>query len=326
MKLRHWGLLGVVLSMAACSSTAPRTTVGPDQTALGVYKLGRPYEINGRVYVPKFEPDYAAVGIASWYGDYFHGRATANGETFDKDQISAAHPTLPLPSLVRVTNLDNNRELVLRVNDRGPFVGDRLIDLSQAAARELGYEQQGLARVKVEFIQLAEARGTKPVSGSFAGLRPSDAKMPEPKASDVRVADGRSGDTRAGAAKPYGGFTGERIEVAKLEPTALTPGARTAQTLSDAVPGPTCPIGPQWVQVGAFREQARVRTALNDLEDVHNVKIDPVTVNGQPAMRVRLGPMVNRATAANVLGEVRRLGYTGAFLATVDGNAQLRRC
>ena len=145
------GLL--VLALAACSSSSPP----------GIYKLGKPYQIQGRWYYPEFDPNYDRVGIASWYGEPFHGRPTANGEVFDRGVVTAAHPTLPLPSLVRVVNLDNQRELVVRVNDRGPFVGDRLIDLSQEAARQLGFEGQGLAPVRVQFVRLADdAHGVPP--------------------------------------------------------------------------------------------------------------------------------------------------------------------
>jgi rare lipoprotein A len=147
------GLIAVVaLALAGCSSPAP----------VGVYKLGQPYQIAGRWYYPEFDPHYDRVGIASWYGEPFHGHATANGELFDRGALTAAHPTLPLPSIVRVTNLANRRQLQLRVNDRGPFVGDRLIDLSQTAARELGFERQGTTRVRVEFVSLAEAKGVPP--------------------------------------------------------------------------------------------------------------------------------------------------------------------
>ena len=161
--MRPWfrtvGICGVVLGIAALSGCG-----GPGEPSGkgGHYKLGRPYQINGRWYEPTFDPGYRAVGVASWYGDPFHGRTTANGERFDKTRLSAAHPTLPLPSYVRVRNLDNGRELVIRVNDRGPFVGDRIIDLSEAAARALGFKDRGLARVEVEFVRLAASTGTPP--------------------------------------------------------------------------------------------------------------------------------------------------------------------
>jgi rare lipoprotein A len=151
-------LIGLVslalLGLSACSSRVPDT--------VGVYKVGNPYQIAGRWYHPVFDESYDQTGIASWYGDPFHGRATANGEFFDKARMTAAHPTLPLPSMVRVTNLSNRRSTVLRVNDRGPFIDDRIIDVSQAAARELGFERHGLAPVRVEFLHLAHARGEPP--------------------------------------------------------------------------------------------------------------------------------------------------------------------
>jgi rare lipoprotein A len=125
----------------------------------GIYKVGSPYAIDGRWYRPQEDPAYDHVGVASYYGAAFHGRRTANGEVFDMWALTAAHQTLPLPSYVYVTNLDNGRTLLLRVNDRGPFVNDRIIDLSQAAARLLGTEQQGLARVRVRYA------GPAPLSG-----------------------------------------------------------------------------------------------------------------------------------------------------------------
>jgi rare lipoprotein A len=119
------------------------------------FKVGSPYEIGGRWYHPEMVTAYEANGIASWYGEDYHGRLTSNGEVYDMNAFTAAHPTLPLPSLVRVTNLENGRSIVLRVNDRGPFVDGRVIDLSRAAARTLGFEHQGLASVHVLYLGLA---------------------------------------------------------------------------------------------------------------------------------------------------------------------------
>lgn len=118
-------------------------------------RVGKPYVIAGRLYTPRFDPNYDRVGVASWYGGDFQGRPTASGEIFDTNLLSAAHPTLPLNALVRVTNLDNGRSLILRINDRGPFVHDRLIDLSRAAAEQLGYAHRGLARVRVQVVRTA---------------------------------------------------------------------------------------------------------------------------------------------------------------------------
>ena len=120
--------------------------------ALGGYKIGKPYQVAGVWYVPAEQPDYDAVGTASWYGDAFHGRPTANGEAFDMYLASAAHATLPLPSLVEVTNLDNDRSVQVRVNDRGPFKPGRIIDLSREAADQLGFVHRGVAKVRVRYV------------------------------------------------------------------------------------------------------------------------------------------------------------------------------
>jgi rare lipoprotein A len=140
-------LLGALVALAGCGSKQP----GPGPH----FKIGAPYQVDGRWYYPKFVSTYEATGVASWYGDSYDGRATANGEIYDVGALTAAHPTLQLPCLVRVTNLENGKSLVLRVNDRGPFVKNRLIDLSQAAARELGFQEQGLAWVHVRYLGLA---------------------------------------------------------------------------------------------------------------------------------------------------------------------------
>src|SRR6201998_1161227 len=126
----------------------------------GTYRVGKPYVVAGRVYVPEEDVNYRAEGLASWYGDDFHGRLTANGEVFDMDSLSAAHPTLPMPCYVRVTNLGNGKSLVVRVNDRGPYHGNRLIDVSNNAARLLDFKGNGVARVRVEYVGQAPLEGS----------------------------------------------------------------------------------------------------------------------------------------------------------------------
>jgi peptidoglycan lytic transglycosylase len=155
----------------------------------GIYRVGKPYSVNGRTYVPAANPSYRAEGMASWYGRDFHGRLTANGEVYDMHSISAAHTTLPLPSYVRVTNLDNGRSIVVRVNDRGPYHRNRLIDLSIGTAKALDFYSRGIARVRVEYV------GPAPLEGSddtmlIATLREGS---PAPAPSKVMIA----------AAKPF---------------------------------------------------------------------------------------------------------------------------
>jgi rare lipoprotein A len=124
----------------------------------GSYMVGKPYKIAGQTYVPSEKP-YVATGTASWYGSDFHGRRTANGEIFDRDSISAAHPTMPLPSYARVTNVNNSRSIVVRVNDRGPYHGGRVMDVSQRVAEALDFHSAGTTKVKVEWIGRANLAG-----------------------------------------------------------------------------------------------------------------------------------------------------------------------
>lgn len=153
----------------------------------GTYRVGTPYSIAGRTYVPEEDRTYRAEGVASWYGSNFHGRRTANGEVYDMHALSAAHPTLPLPSYVRVTNVTNRRSVIVRVNDRGPYHGNRLIDVSGKAAELLAFRHNGIARVQVEYV------GPAPLEGSddrilVATLREG---APAPAPSPVRVASAR---------------------------------------------------------------------------------------------------------------------------------------
>lgn len=142
-------LLLCLFLVAGCSSN------GSHQRATTV-KVGKPYQVNGQWYRPQMVDQYREVGIASWYGVPFHGRKTANGEIYDMHGMTAAHPTLPLPSVARVTNLQNGKSIVVRINDRGPFAKQRIIDLSRRAAWELGFKDQGTTDVEVVYMGLAD--------------------------------------------------------------------------------------------------------------------------------------------------------------------------
>ena len=171
--LAIWLGLAYLLMLAGCGGAPePRPH----------YKIGEPYRINGTWYRPEFVTQYEATGVASWYGEPFHGRHTANGEVYDMAALTAAHPTLPLPSIVQVTNLANGRTLFLRVNDRGPFVGNRLIDLSQAAARALGFERQGLAQVHVSYLGLAQLDDPPIRPGETREYAMAQCVLPRPRA------------------------------------------------------------------------------------------------------------------------------------------------
>lgn len=214
----------------------------------GAYRVGKPYQVAGRLYVPEENRRYRAEGTASWYGDDFHGRLTANGEVYDMESVSAAHPTLPMPSYARVTNLHNGRSLIVRVNDRGPYHSDRVIDLSSKAADLLGFRGRGTSRVRVEYVGPASLEGsddrklmatlregapapapsavmlasTKP----FVPAEPSSRRIP---AVDVITAE-RTGDGATGRGQRVAEWTTER------QPPALR---RTADpVIANAAVGP----------------------------------------------------------------------------------------
>jgi rare lipoprotein A len=170
-------------------SSSPRVVALGDAVPKGggTYRVGKPYTVGGRVYVPEEDVNYREEGLASWYGDDFHGRLTANGEVFDMASLTAAHPTLPMPCYARVTNIRNGKSLIVRVNDRGPYHGNRLIDVSNRAAELLEFKGSGVARVRVEYV------GRAPLEGSddrqlMATLRTGE---PAPSPSLVRVASAR---------------------------------------------------------------------------------------------------------------------------------------
>ena len=170
-------------------SSSPRVVAfgEPVPKGGGTYRVGKPYTVAGRVYVPEEDANYQEEGLASWYGNDFHGRLTANGEVFDMASLTAAHPTLPMPSYARVTNLRKGKSLIVRVNDRGPYHGNRLIDVSNKAAELLEFKGNGVAKVRVEYV------GRAPLEGSddrqlVATLRTG---IPAPSPSTVRIASAR---------------------------------------------------------------------------------------------------------------------------------------
>jgi rare lipoprotein A len=201
----------------------------------GRYSVGKPYRINGRTYHPRVNTAYRAEGIASWYGRDFHGRLTANGEVYDMNAVSAAHPTMPLPSYARVTNLENGRSMIVRVNDRGPFARNRVIDLSIATAKALGFHSRGLARVRVEYV------GAAPIEGSddqmlLATLREGS---PAPTPSRVMVASARpfipAANRASGAPlpaeRPFALGTQARGATATTATVESTPGSNSTRSV-----------------------------------------------------------------------------------------------
>ncbi len=222
----------------------------------GVYRVGAPYVIAGRTYVPQEDSHYSDVGLASWYGDDFHGRYTANGEIFDMNAITAAHPTLPLPCYVRVTNLRNQRSIIVRVNDRGPYVGNRVIDLSVRTAKLLGFYGEGVAKVKVEYV------GRAPLAGSDDRKLEATLREGTP-AAGVQVASAqtfRPGGIRFASAQTAG-FG--RFPSPPERPYRLGEGAREVAAVQRAEP----------VADGAGRSSSRTRPQHGRAADVAGFRL-----------------------------------------------------
>ncbi len=210
----------------------------------GVYRVGKPYAVAGRVYTPGEDNNYSAVGLASWYGDDFHGRYTANGEIFDMNSISAASPTLPLPSYARVTNLTNYRSIVVRVNDRGPYVGDRVMDVSARAAKLLGFYGKGVTKVKIEYIGRAPLAGSD--DGKLAatlrehdGVRVSEMKLAS-AGSDVPAYFGPRPmapmpNPPTPPDRPYSSESERQVEAAHHAPTVELAAATQPQTTTSPI-------------------------------------------------------------------------------------------
>ena len=271
----------------------------PDATPTlhsGPYKAN-PYTVLGKTYFPLQESKtYVASGTASWYGTKFHGQNTANGEVYDLYGMSAAHKTLPLPSYVRVTNLDNNKSVILRVNDRGPFYSDRIIDLSYAAAKKLGYAETGTARVKVE--------GIDPQQWWAAKGRPAPLMLDEPK-----VAQNSAPVITASAGT-----------VEQWTPPPQQHAAAVVPVHIDAKKNASVPASGQYLQVGAFANPDAAELLRSKLSGMVSapVFISSIVRNQQTLHRVRLGPIGSQGEIAQVQNSVRLANLGSPSLVTAE--------
>ena len=269
----------------------------PPPTAAPIYKVGNPYQIGGIWYYPERNLQYDETGIASWYGDEFAGRLTANGEIFDPEQITAAHKTLPMPSVVRVTNLDNGRSLVVRLNDRGPYVAGRIIDLSRASARLLGFEEQGTARVRVQILAEQSLRLEQLAKeGKFPEINFLEEK-PEVTA----------------AARPEVSLNAKRTRTLSQE----KPKRQSAlDLLAASKVGEVITVDPVatdiWVQIGAFHREDNAAGVLQQADSLFTGQVSSVIANGQTLYRARLRPVTSIEDADRLLNDVYKLGFSGA--------------
>ena len=272
----------------------------------GVYKVGQPYQIAGVWYYPREDQFYDETGIASWYGSDFHGKTTANGESYDMDTLTAAHRTLPLPVIVRVTNLENGRSLLVRVNDRGPYARGRIIDLSRKAAQLLGVYDRGTARVRVQYEGRAEVGAGAPTGG---------VEMASAQPSDVRAAPIENVSRGELAPPPGGSATAPRsvqppVRVASTAPVATGSGGGVPDGTVTTVPVPA--RTQLWVQAGAFQSRANADRLVARLRSVGPASVSSINQNGKALYRVRFGPIATVDAADAMLNKVIDQGENGA--------------
>jgi len=305
--LRMFAISGLALAAAGCGTTpvAPppaNNTVTVPRNA-GVYKVGNPYQIDNVWYYPREQPDYDETGIASWYGPTFYGKSTANGETYDGNSLTAAHRTLPMPVNVRVTNLDNGKSIIVRVNDRGPYARGRIIDLSRRAAELLDVVQTGTAKVRVTYLNRADAEG----GGPPPAVTPPEIASALPAVPAAKVA---SSTLSAVPGAPVAPPVKQSVMPA---PVPLPPVQVAANQPSDQVVlEPVSAATHLYVQAGAFSKLDNAKVLLSKLGG--DLRISTLQRNGQTLYRVRTGPLNSIEDADAALSRITGAGSNDAHI------------
>lgn len=280
----------------------------PAPKAAGPYKIGNPYQVAGVWYYPKEDLNYDETGIASWYGPDFHGKATANGEIYDMNDLTAAHKTLPLPTYVRVTNLENGRSIVVRVNDRGPFVNGRIIDMTRRGSQLLGFDRQGTARVRVQVI------------GPQTGDTQLASRIPDEHAPPVTAAP--RGPVTAEVLPPPPGVRQQQVprQSVPIAPATATASVEPLPVPTSAVPDltqQTVRVQPVkstsiYVQAGAFTRYDNAYRLGALLSTYGTTNVSSAIVNGSEFFRVRVGPLPSVEQADQTLAQMIAGGHPEA--------------
>lgn len=300
-------------NLASSSYTSSTSSAHiPMDTNGGYYKVGKPYRIKGKTYHPNSSYSYNRTGIASWYGQRFHNKKTANGEIFNKNELTAAHKTLPLPCLARVTNLENGKSIVVRVNDRGPFSGKRIIDLSQRAAQLLNFERKGIAKVRVQVLK-EESKAIADAMRSYGTYAKRKVK-PQPV-------------QQVNAVQPYlqpqPYENTKKLRIAKVETSALPP-LDNQQSIARFKPAPIVEqvdiIGDNniYVQAGAFTDLSNARRLQAKLSPLGQTVMAQAVVKDVRYYRVRLGPIASVSIADRMVDQVIRSGASDEARIVVD--------
>lgn len=291
------------IALAACGTT-PR----PDEGAYfpsksGIYRVGKPYEIGGTWYYPREQPDYDETGVASWYGKE-SGTITADGEAFTGEELTAAHPTLPLPVNVRVTNLENGRSAVLRVNDRGPFAKGRIIDVSRRAAELLGFYAQGTAKVRVTYLGRADLPNGETPSETPPEIVTAVAAAPSGRVQVASLNTPKDLPVATSAPRPQMPAPVQTAPIADLP----NPDEPTGQVTTVPVPAVTH----LYVQAGTFSSLDNANRLKQRLAAAGGLYISRADRNGRPFYRVRSGPYDDLESANAALARLSGLGNNDA--------------
>ena len=282
----------------------------PDKPATkqGRYKIGSPYQIKGIWYYPAVDYSYNKTGIASWYGPGFDGKMTANGETYDQNALTAAHKTLPMPSIVQVTNLENGRSIKVTINDRGPYAFSRIIDMSRRGAQLLGFHRKGTARVKVEIL----ADQSRMLAHSLKNGR-TLAKIGTPIRRDINVAKPQ---VASGRLDPPSGTKRQNINLRykprKIRSIKGKDKSSISSTKKEKVTNR--PLSPTYIyiQAGAFTRFDYANKTAARLSELGNISVTSFKIKGKEFFRVRAGPINMLANADEMLERVIRAGFNNA--------------
>ena len=306
-------VMGLATGLAGCSEAQllihGAKQVKPESAAKssGYYKVGSPYQIKSVWYYPQDEPDYRETGIASWYGPGFHGKETANGEVFDENEVTAAHRTLPMPSVVRVTNLGNGRSIVVRVNDRGPFAHGRIIDLSRRAAQLLGFERNGTARIRVELLPSESEQARAAIRGDGAQVTQVAQHVAPAAAPSGRV-------SVASISIPSGVRVSSDAAISAPQAPPSVSNVNIDRSQDDVIVMPVAQDTELFIQAGAFQSRENANRLSSRLRSFGTPAIQVAEVAGKTFYRVRLGPLQSVEIADAMLERVIDAGYPGSTI------------
>ena len=283
----------------------------------GRYATGVAYKVDGVWYQPREDAAYDRVGTASWYGELFHGRRTANGEIYDMERLSAASTTLPMPVYARVTNLENRRSIIVRVNDRGPYRSNRIMDVSRRSAEVLGFRHKGTARVRVQYLARAPLNGDDSYERRYLASQSWAQVASRGGARDHAAVGSIAAGVKRPAKRTYQADT-----VAAQSPEPNPAPRRAGKSAGRRAPAPSgVPLegagaGGYLIQAGSFRSEDNAERARSLLGGIAPVEVAPTQAGGETLFRVRVGPFADQETAASALARVTEAGYRGAKIVT----------